>query len=63
VIFGISAALLCRDALFDAVRATPWYEYLWPAYTMMVVAWLLTLRASLIEQQTIEDVEAESQLF
>jgi len=62
MVFGISAALLCLDALFDTVTPMPWYEYLWTAYTTLIGVWLLTLRASLIEQQTPDEVEAESQL-
>jgi hypothetical protein len=61
-IFGLGAAILFFGALVDAARAMPWYEYLWPAYTMAIVAWLLTLRASLIEQRTVEEADAEGQL-
>ena len=62
VIFGCGAAFLFFGALVDAARALPWYEYLWPAYTLLIVAWLLTLRASLIEQQTVEEMDAVGQL-
>lgn len=58
-IFGISAAILCFGALADAARVMPWYEYLWPAYMMLTSAWLLTLRASFIEQYTVQEAQAE----
>lgn len=58
-IFGISAAIIFFSALVDAARAMPWYEYLWPAYMMLTSAWLLTLRASFIEQYTVQEAEAE----
>lgn len=58
-IFGISAAILCFVALTDAARAMPWYEYLCPAYMVLTSAWLLTLRASFIEQYTVQEAEAE----
>lgn len=57
-IFGISAAILCFGALADAARVMPWYEYLWPAYMILTSAWLLTLRASFIEQCTVQEAEA-----
>jgi hypothetical protein len=62
MIFGISAVLLCLDELFSTVTPMPWYEYLWTAYTILLGVWLLTLRASLIEQRTINEVEAVGQL-
>lgn len=58
-VFGISATVLCCGALADAARSMPWYEYLWPAYMMLTSAWLLTLRASFIEQYTAQEAEAE----
>ncbi|WP_156347780.1 MULTISPECIES: hypothetical protein [unclassified Sphingomonas] len=58
-IFGVSAAIICFAALADAVRAMPWYEYLWPAYMLFISAWLLTLRASFIQQHTVQEAEAE----
>ena len=61
-IFGFGAAFLFFGALVEAARPMPWYEYPWPAYTIVLAAWFLTLMASLVEQQTVEEVEAEGQL-
>ena len=60
-IFGLGAFLLCLSAVLELARAMPWYEHLWSAYTMLIVVWLLALRASLIEQHTVEDAEAEAE--
>lgn len=59
LIFGGLATLLSVEALTEATASSPWYEYLWPAYSMLWVSWLLTLRAALIEQHSAAELEAE----
>lgn len=52
LIFGGSAALMSFGAVVDVTTALPWYEYLWSAYTALWVAWMLAMRASLVEQHS-----------
>ncbi len=50
ILFGAGSALLTA-AVLDSLRPPmPWYEYLWPAYFALWVAWLLGLRAAAIDQ-------------
>ncbi len=59
VLFGAGAAFMTAGVL-DGLRADlPWYEYLWPAYFLVWVPWLLGLRAAAIDQLDYEPTYTE----
>lgn len=52
VVFVAPAAWLTIEGLILSLAAAqPGYEHLWSAYYAVVVLWLLTLRAAVIEQE------------
>jgi len=61
--FGALAAFLLFRAITDAIRAQPWYEYLWSGYATLWMVWTLALRAALVEQRSpTDDEKAEAAL-
>ena len=56
LIFGGLATLLLFGAVAEALTGPPWYEWLCSAYTALWVAWMLAMRASLIEQHSPADL-------
>jgi len=50
LVFGAPAVLLVIGLVMDFRAILPWYEYLWLAYALLWLPWLLGLRAALIEQ-------------
>lgn len=57
--FGAAAALVAVAALADITPGAPWYEYLWSAYIIIWVPWLLALRAAVVEQFEYEPTYTE----
>lgn len=60
IVMGGVAGMLLVDALRAVVVGQPWYEHLWSGYASMVAAWLLMLRASVIEQRSTSELNGES---
>jgi hypothetical protein len=51
-IFGVPAAVIAVSAEQDFGRMLPWYEYLWLPLYLLLVVWLLALRAAVVGQLT-----------
>ncbi len=50
-LFGGLAALLVAHEMVSLWLDYPWYERLWTPYELVTIAWLLGLRAAVIEQK------------
>ncbi|WP_380783526.1 hypothetical protein [Sphingomonas sp. R86520] len=53
ILFGGASVVLMLGSIAELMHQLPWYEYLWPAYTVFWVPWLFGLRAAFIEQNTV----------
>lgn len=51
-VFGGAAVLCVFGLVAELDQAMPWYEYLWAAYALAWVPWLLGIRAAVIDQET-----------
>lgn len=56
LILGVGGIAACLSALLEASNDMPWYEYLWPAYMILMGAWMLVISASLIGQRSGADL-------
>ncbi len=52
LVFGGAAVLAVIGIVAELGRAMPWYEYLWAGYALAWMAWLLGVRAAVIDQET-----------
>ena len=59
VLFGGASVAAAAGALNDINLSLPWYEYLWPAYLLFWLAWLLGLRAAAVDQLEYEPTSME----
>ena len=59
VLFGAASVTAAAGALNDLRLSLPWYEYLWPAYLLVCLAWLLGLRAAAVDQLDYEPTYTE----
>ncbi|MEY4953279.1 MAG: hypothetical protein RL299_1703 [Pseudomonadota bacterium] len=55
VLFGTAAAMLIAIILEFLTDAQAWYDYLWPAYLLLWLPWLIGLRAAAVDQLGRED--------
>jgi len=56
LVFGGLAALLLAGSIDDFVHSTLWYDRFWVGYFVGWVAWLLALRAALIDQRAADEL-------
>lgn len=53
-LFGGLVALLVVHEVVSLSLDYPWYERIWTPYVLVVIAWLLALRAAVIEQRRLD---------
>jgi hypothetical protein len=54
VALGGPAAALVTVIIIDVRADWPWYEHLWTGYGLLLISWLLALRAAVIERLDLE---------
>jgi hypothetical protein len=50
IVFGIPAIITALGVVHDLSKTLPWYEYLWLPISLLLIAWLLVLRAAVVGQ-------------